>query len=61
MGLIEIVAAGGRVVCPFKDVCSDYPFKCKHCANNLARSYFRPTIDTRWRSEWRKERFVLRR
>jgi len=32
-----------EVVCPFKDDCTDYPWRCKSCKHNKGRrSYYEP-------------------
>jgi len=38
----ETIPAPPKVGCAHKTYCIDYPDKCKKCANNYVKSYFKP-------------------
>jgi len=39
------------VKCPYKDICTGYPHKCKDCAHNEERDYFKPRNPWRWKQD----------
>ena len=46
-----------RVVCPFKERCLSYPYKCHKCRHNLApKDFFEP--ETPW-EPIRRERWII--